>query len=86
MFTDKYNGDPIDCIGGSLNDLAADSKGGVYFTMGGLFYANPKGEITKYGENLTTNGIVLSADEKTLYVTNGPAAEITVTKITNGCN
>jgi gluconolactonase len=73
VFTDKYNGDPIDCIGGALNDLAADSKGGVYFTMGGLFYANPKGEITKYGENLTTNGIVLSADEKILYVTNGPA-------------
>jgi gluconolactonase len=67
----RTNGDPLDCIGGVLNDLTADSKGGVYFTMGGLFYADPKGTVTKYGENLTTNGIVLSADEKRLFVTNG---------------
>lgn len=72
IFTDKISGDPLDCIGGVLNDLTADSKGGVYFTMGGLFYADPKGVVTKYGENLNTNGIILSADEKTLYVTNGP--------------
>jgi gluconolactonase len=70
-FADKYNGDPIDCIGGVLNDLTADSKGGVYFTMGGLFYADPEGKITRYGENLNTNGIVLSANEKHLFVTNG---------------
>jgi sugar lactone lactonase YvrE len=68
----KYNGDPLDCIGVVMNDLTADSKGGVYFTMGTVYYANPKGEVTKYGENLRTNGIVLSADEKHLYVTNGP--------------
>jgi gluconolactonase len=71
-FANKINGDPLDCIGGVLNDIVADSKGGVYFTMGGLFYADPKGTVTRYGENLTTNGIVLSADEKHLYVTNGP--------------
>jgi gluconolactonase len=70
-FVNKINGDPLDCIGGVLNDLTADSKGGVYFTMGGLYYADPKGEVKKYGENLTTNGIVLSADEKRLFVTNG---------------
>lgn len=68
----KYNGDPMDCIGGVLNDLTVNSKGGVYFTMGGLFYSDPKGMITKYGENLQTNGIVLSPNEKRLYVTNGP--------------
>jgi gluconolactonase len=66
-----YNGDSFDCIGGVLNDLTADSKGGVYFTMGGLFYSDSQGKVTKYGENLFTNGIVLSADEKHLYVTNG---------------
>jgi sugar lactone lactonase YvrE len=65
------NGDPVDCLGGVINDLTADSKGGVYYTMGGLFYADPKGNITRYGENLTTNGVILSPDEKTLYVTNG---------------
>ena len=72
-FANKYNGDSFDCIGGVLNDLTADSKGGVYFTMGGLFYVDPQGTVTKYGENLFTNGIVLSPDEKHLYVTNGPA-------------
>jgi sugar lactone lactonase YvrE len=67
----RYNDDPLDCIGGVLNDLTADSKGGVYFTMGGVFYADPKGKITRYGENPRTNGIVLSPNEKQLYVTNG---------------
>ena len=31
----------------------------------------PAAACHEYGENLATNGIVLSADEKTLYVTNG---------------
>jgi gluconolactonase len=72
MFANKYNGDSFDCIGGVLNDVMADSKGGVYFTQAGLFYADAKGVVTKYGENLRTNGVTLSPDEKTLYVTNGP--------------
>src|SRR5712671_1299847 len=72
VLADNIQGDPIDCIGGVINDLTADSKGGAYFTMGGLYYASPKGVVTKYGENLGTNGIILSANEKTLYVTNGP--------------
>jgi sugar lactone lactonase YvrE len=72
ILADKLpNGDPLDCLGGVINDLTTDSNGGVYFTMGGLFYADPKGSVTRYGENLTTNGVVLSPDEKTLYVTNG---------------
>jgi gluconolactonase len=71
ILADKLpNGDPLDCLGGVINDLTADSRGGAYFTMGGLFYADPKGTVTRYGENLATNGVVLSADEKTLYVTN----------------
>src|SRR5262245_11146826 len=71
VFADSFQGEPIDCIGGVINDIVADSKGGAYFTMGGLFYADPAGKITRYGENLGTNGITLSMDEKTLYVTNG---------------
>ena len=70
ILADHYQGDTMDCIPSVLNDLAADSKGGAYFTMGGLFYASPSGVITKYGENLRTNGIILSRDEKKLYVTN----------------
>jgi gluconolactonase len=69
----KYNGDSFDCIGGVLNDLTADSKGGVYFTMGQVYYSDSQGRVTKYSEGLFTNGIVLSADENHLYVTNGPA-------------
>jgi gluconolactonase len=73
VFADKLpNGDPLDCLGGVINDLTADSNGGVYFTMGGLFYSDPKGIVARYGENVAnTNGVVLSPDEKTLYVTNG---------------
>ena len=80
IFADKYQGDPLDCVGGELNDLVADSKGGIYFNMGpppseknGVFYANAKGEVTHYSHNLNVNGIALNPDEKTLYVTNGPA-------------
>lgn len=73
LLANKYQGDPLDCLGGVINDLTADSKGGVYFTMGGLFYVTPAGVVTRYGENLRTNGVILSPDEKTVYVTNGPA-------------
>ena len=63
---------------GRLNDLVADKKGGVYFTNGpqpggGAFYLSPKGQVSSFGENLRTNGIMLSTNGKTLYVTNGPA-------------
>jgi gluconolactonase len=76
-----YNGDSFDCIGGVLNDISADSKGGVYFTMGTVFYSDSQGKVTKFGDKLTTNGIVLSADEKHLFVTNGPTvAEFDVQK------
>jgi gluconolactonase len=71
MLANRINGDPLECIGGVINDVTADSKGGVYFTMGGLFYADAKGTVTRYGENLRTNGVLLSRDEKTVFVTNG---------------
>ena len=71
LLADSFQGEPLDCVGAVINDLTADRRGGVYFTMGGLFYADPKGVVTRYGENLTTNGVILSSDEKTVYVTNG---------------
>jgi len=72
ILADKLqNGDPLDCLGGVINDLTAHSSGGVYFTMGGLYHADASGTVTPYGENLRTNGVVLSPDERTLYVTNG---------------
>ena len=70
LFANSYKGEPFDCIGpGVLNDMSADSKGGVYFTMGGVYYANPKGEVMGRFGTVGGNGIILSPDEKTLYVT-----------------
>jgi gluconolactonase len=56
------------------NDLVGDSKGGVYFTSGCVYYAGPMGTVSVAAEMLRTNGIALSLDDKTLYVTNGGGA------------
>lgn len=62
---------------GRINDLAADGHGGAYYTQGGLFHAKADGTVDTIvaGGNpqqggLFTNGLVLSPDGKTLYVTN----------------
>jgi gluconolactonase len=68
VLADNIGGKPL----GRVNDMVVDKNGGVYFTSGGAFYMNPKGQVMSIGENLRTNGIILSADEKTLYITNGP--------------
>ena len=70
VLADSYQVESLDCLGSVLNDLSADRRGGAYFTMGGLYYASSEGTVTKYGENLRTNGIILSPDEKKLFVTN----------------
>jgi len=69
------NGDPMDCIGGVLNDAAAASNGGIYVSMAGLYYAAPDGKVTKQdakdgNPRLGTNGIILTPDEKHVIVTN----------------
>jgi sugar lactone lactonase YvrE len=69
---DTIDGDSLDCLGGGgLNDLTAAANGGVYFTLGSLYYVAPDGTITRQGDVTGTNGIILSADEKHLYVTSG---------------
>jgi gluconolactonase len=56
---------------GRLNDLIADGKGGAYFTVGGAYYMNPEGVVsTVEDQNIRSNGIMLSPDGRTLYVTN----------------
>jgi gluconolactonase len=61
------NGAPL----GRLNDVIADNKGGAYFTVGGAYYVNSKGVIsTVADQNIRPNGIMLSPDGRTLYVTN----------------
>jgi sugar lactone lactonase YvrE len=69
LLASMYDGEPIDCAGGLLNDMTADNKGGVYFTKGGVYHADAKGVVTQYGTLTGANGIILSPDGKTLYVT-----------------
>jgi len=77
MFTNSFQGEPLECVGGVINDLSADARGGVYFSVtgaanSGVFYADPHGVVSQYGQDVPlANGIILSPDEKTLYVTNG---------------
>jgi gluconolactonase len=63
----RFEGRPL----GRLNDLVVHASGGVFFTVGGAFFANAAGVVASLGENIRANGIMLSPDEKTLYVTNG---------------
>ena len=67
VLADSFDGKPL----GRLNDLVADRKGGVYFTVGGAYYVNAAGGVTSLGDNIRSNGIMLSPDERVLYVTNG---------------
>jgi gluconolactonase len=56
---------------GRPNDVMADGKGGAYFTAGGAFHVSADGVVTVVeNQNLRSNGIMLSLDGKTLYVTN----------------
>jgi gluconolactonase len=75
MFANTFDGEPLDCVGGTPNDISADAHGGVYISISGVgvFYASPQGVVSQYGKDVAgANGIILSPDEKTLYVTNGP--------------
>lgn len=67
VLADRFEGKPL----GRLNDLVADKKGGVYFTVGGAYYVNAAGRVSSLGDNIRANGIMLSPDERVLYVTNG---------------
>jgi gluconolactonase len=72
---DKYQGQPFN----SLNDLALDKRGGVYFTdLDGIYYLPPGGSVTRIiaDEVPNPNGVVLSPDERTLYVHNKDGASM----------
>ena len=73
VFANTFQGEPLECVGGTPNDLVADARGGVYLSVSGagVFYANPQGVMSRYEGAPNANGIILSPDEKTLYVTNG---------------
>jgi gluconolactonase len=80
--TDNFDGKPF----GRPNDLVVDKKGGVYFTEPGpnaqpgsapppltpaVYYVPAGGKAIKIAEGIERpNGILLSKDERTLYVNN----------------
>jgi gluconolactonase len=79
LLAKNFAGQPLECAGGTINDISADAHGGVYIaiTGGGLFYASPRGEVSEYGKGMgLSNGIILSPDEKRLYVGNGMVVDV----------
>jgi gluconolactonase len=67
ILADRYEGKPL----GRLNDLVVDRRGTVYFTVGGAYHVGANGAVKSVGENIRANGIMLSRDERVVYVTNG---------------
>jgi sugar lactone lactonase YvrE len=66
----EYNGKTFWRMG----ELVCDSKGGVYFSDdNGTYFMNAAGKVSLVADRKTvrTNGMMLSRDEKTLYLTNG---------------
>jgi gluconolactonase len=82
VLADSFEGKPF----GRPNDLVVDKKGGVYFTEPGpnaapgappppltpaVYYVPPGGRAMRIAEGIERpNGIMLSRDEKILYVNN----------------
>jgi gluconolactonase len=77
VVADKYNGNRFIMP----NDLVVDRHGGIYFTdpafttgprpqdKEGVYYVSNAGQVIRLIDDLTKpNGIILSPDEKTLYV------------------
>lgn len=59
---------------GRLNDLITDGQGGAYFTVGGAYHVSAAGVVrTVEDQDLRSNGIMLSGDGRTLFVTNRTA-------------
>jgi gluconolactonase len=84
VLADKHDGKPFN----APNDLVIDKTGGVYFTdpsfgapkplpqgKTAVYYIAPDAKVTRLIDDLTQpNGVILSPDEKTLYVIpTGPA-------------
>jgi gluconolactonase len=78
VLAEKYNGKRFN----APNDLVIDRDGGVYFTdpdfgapspppqdKTAVYYIAPAGQVTRLIDDLNKpNGVILSPDEKTLYV------------------
>lgn len=86
VLADKYDGKRFN----APNDLVIDEQGGIYFTdpafgapmplpqgKTAVYYIAPGGDVTRLIDNLPNpNGVLLSPDEKTLYVIPSGQAEM----------
>jgi gluconolactonase len=78
VLADKYQDKRFN----ACNDLVIDKQGGIYFTdprfsapnpwpqgTEAFYYRAPDGKVTRLGDDMAApNGIILSPDERTLYV------------------
>ncbi|MCI0639828.1 MAG: SMP-30/gluconolactonase/LRE family protein [Gemmataceae bacterium] len=78
VLADKHDGKPFN----APNDLVLDKNGGIYFTdptfsaakplpqgKAAVYYLSVKGDVIRLVDDLPNpNGVILSPDEKTLYV------------------
>ena len=76
VLMDGFEGKPLM----ALRDLCVDRQGGVYITDGTtrklstVYYINSAGVVKKLSDDIeVANGILLSPDEKTLYISNTPS-------------
>jgi len=66
VLADKFQGKPLD----RLNDLVVGKNGTLCFSAGTAYCIKQGGEVVGLGNDIQSNGIMLSPDDKTLYVTN----------------
>jgi gluconolactonase len=79
VLADKYEGKPLN----APNDLTIDGKGRIYFTdqgrrEGAVYRIDPDGKLTRLlvsPEVQTPNGILVSPDDKILYLVESNLAE-----------
>jgi gluconolactonase len=86
IVADKYDGNRFN----APNDLVIDRQDGIYFTdpafsapkplpqgKTAVYYIDPRGKVTRLLDDLPNpNGVILSPDEKTLYVIPSGQAEM----------
>jgi gluconolactonase len=76
VLADKFEGKPFN----RPNDLVVDSQGGVYFTDPAdqsVYYIAPQGGVGRVAGDLARpNGVLLSPDERTLYVLPSGAPQV----------
>ena len=81
VLADNYMGKPM----GRLNDLTVGKSGTIYFNgIGndiGSGWVKPGGQVMGFGDNINSNGILLSTDEKTLYLMSGGGGQGAAGKI-----